>query len=245
MRMDILNPYSRKVVTVMPSFDLYQRMHSQSGNTLGRVIKSDSDMAMEVTWDNDIQSKICYIYDYFHDDFYTDKHDITRSLAEGMTYENTHKTKIDAKFIVKSYQSMDKDHVEYYLQFKPSQPVRFNEGDELYYYERDFKKRYGASFPIGLYADIPDDRGIYHKWLICRDEPANQFPKYLILPVNYELTWIEKNENNRIKRRMWSVIRQQNSYISMRFILETVCRKFSNCWNTLKIFNYNVMMKYT
>lgn len=39
--------------------------------------------------------------------------------------------------------------------------------------------------------DVPDDRGIYHKWIVCRDEPANQSPKYLILPVNYELTWIE------------------------------------------------------
>lgn len=107
---------------------------------------------------------------------------------------------------------MDKDQVEYYLMFRPSQPVRFNEGDALYYYETDFRKHYGATFPIGLFVDVPDDRGIYHKWIICRDEPANQFPKYLILPVNYELTWIEKNNDKRIKRRMWCCLRQQNSY---------------------------------
>lgn len=204
--------------------------------TLGEKLKSDSDMLMELTWDSDIQSKICYIYDFYHDD--------QPRLAEGMTYENTTKTRIDVKFIVKSYQSMDKDQVDYYIQFRPSQAVRFSENDELYYFETDYKSVYGNTFPVGEYIDIPDDRGVYHKWLICREERANQFPKYLVLPCDYELCWIEINGKDRIKRRMWSVLRMQSSYISMRFILETVCRKFSNCWNTLKVFDYNVMMKY-
>ena len=199
----------------MPSLQTARRVANAKNNgakTIGQIYKEQSDWAMEQTFENDIATKTCYIYDYFHDDFFTDEHGITRSLAEGMTYENTNKTKIDAKFIVKSYQSMDKDQVEYYLMFRPSQPVRFNEGDDLYYYETDFRKRYGATFPIGLFVDVPDDRGIYHKWIVCRNEPANQFPKYLILPVNYELTWIEKSNDRRIKRRMWCCLRQQNSY---------------------------------
>ena len=199
----------------MPSLQTARRVANAKNNgakTIGQIYKEQSDWVMEQTFENDITSKTCYIYDYFHDDFFTDEHGITRSLAEGMTYENTNKTKIDAKFIVKSYQSMDKDQVEYYLMFRPSQPVRFNEGDDLYYYETDFRKRYGATFPIGLFVDVPDDRGIYHKWIVCRNEPANQFPKYLILPVNYELTWIEKSNDRRIKRRMWCCLRQQNSY---------------------------------
>lgn len=81
--------------------------------TLGEKLKSDSDQLMELTWDGDLQSKVAYIYDYFHDDFFTDEHGITRSLASGMTYENTKKTPIDIKFIIKSYQSMDKDEVEH------------------------------------------------------------------------------------------------------------------------------------
>lgn len=201
----------------MPSLQTARRIANAKTNnakTLGQIYKEESDFLMEETWDNSIASKTCYIYDYFHDDFFTDEHGITRSLAEGMTYENTNKTKIDAKFIIKSYQSMDKDQVEYYLMFRPSQPVRFNKGDDLYYYETDFRKRYGATFPIGLWVDLPDDRGVYHKWLICRNEPANQFPKYLILPANYELMWVEKNNEKRIKRRMWCVLRQQMSYTS-------------------------------
>lgn len=203
----------------MSLYDSYRRKmqvdtHSTGKNylTLGEKLKSDSDKIMELTWNNDLQSKICYIYDHFHDDFFTDKHGITRSLAEGMTYENTNKTKIDAKFIVKSYQSMDKDQVDYYVQFRPSQPIRFSEDNELYYFETNYKTTYGNTFPIGLYLDIPDDRNVYHKWLICREEKANQFPKYLVLPCDYELCWIETNGKDRIKRRMWSVLRMQSSY---------------------------------
>ena len=87
--------------------------------TLGEKLKSDSDLIMEETFWNDPQSKICYIYDYFHDNE-PDKN-------VGMTYEKTTKTRIDAKFIVKSYQSLDKDQVEYYIQFRPSQKVWFEE----------------------------------------------------------------------------------------------------------------------
>ena len=201
----------------MPSLSTARRIAHAKNNgakTIGQIYKEQSDWAMEQTFENDIATKTCYIYDHFHDDFFTDEHGIIRSLAEGMTYENTNKTKIDAKFIIKSYQSMDKDQVEYYLMFRPSQPVIFNEGDDLYYYETDFRERYSATFPIGLWVDLPDDRGVYHKWLICRNEPANQFPKYLILPANYELMWVEKNNEKRIKRRMWCVLRQQMSYTS-------------------------------
>ena len=191
----------------MPSLSTARRIANTKNNgakTIGQIYKEESDWLMEATWDNGITSKVAYIYDFFHDD--------QPRLAEGMTYENTTKTRIDIKFIIKSYQSMDKDQVDYYVQFKPSQPVRFTEDDELYYFETDYKSTYGNTFPVGCYLDMPDDRGVYHKWLICREEKANQFPKYLVLPCDYELCWIEVNGKDRIKRRMWSVLRMQSSY---------------------------------
>lgn len=133
----------------MSVYDFYKRKMKvdscstgKSYPTLGEKLKSDSDTIMELTWDGDTQSKVAYIYDYFHDD--------QPDIKDHMTYENTTKTRIDIKFIVKSYQSMDKDQVDYYIQFKPSAKFDFTEGDELYYYERDFRKRYGADYPIGL-----------------------------------------------------------------------------------------------
>lgn len=193
----------------MPSLSTARRIANAKNNgakMIGQIYKEQSDDLMEWTWDNDIQSKVCYIYDFYHDD--------QPRLAEGMTYENTTKTQIDAKFIVKSYQSMDKDQVDYYVQFKPSQKTHFSEGDELYYFETDYRKRYHNDNFIGLFIDIPNDENIYEKWMILRTEPANQFPKYLILKCNYELMWIENNGTEKVKRRMWSVLKMQSSYNS-------------------------------
>jgi len=193
----------------MPSLQTARRVANAKNNgakTIGQIYKEQSDDIMNWTWDNDIQSKICYIYDFYHDN--------QPRLAEGMTYENTTKTRIDAKFIVKSYQSMDKDQVDYYIQFKPTQKTHFSEGDELYYFETDYRKKYHNDNFIGLFIDIPNDENIYEKWMILRTEPANQFPKYLILKCNYELMWIENNGTEKIKRRMWSVLKMQSSYNS-------------------------------
>ena len=193
----------------MPSLQTARRVANAKNNgakTIGQIYKEQSDDMMNWTWDNDIQSKVCYIYDFYHDD--------QPRLAEGMTYDNTTKTRIDSKFIVKSYQSMDKDQVDYYIQFKPTQKTHFSEGDELYYFETDYRQKYHNDNFIGLFIDIPNDENIYEKWMILRTEPANQFPKYLILKCNYELMWIENNGTEKIKRRMWSVLKMQSSYNS-------------------------------
>lgn len=190
------------MITV-PTYESYKNMLMSRGSSIGDIRKSYADMVMESTWGSDIQSKICYIYDYFHDD--------SPWLAKGMTYDDTTKTKIDAKFIVTQYNTLSKDQVEFHLMFKPSQPVSFYECDELFYYEKDFVKRYGAEFPIGLYCDIPDDRGIYRKWLICSAEYGNQFIKYSVLPCTYYLHWIEERNGLRFKRKMWVSTRSQNS----------------------------------
>lgn len=197
----------------MPSLSTARRIASMKNNgakTIGQIHKENSDFVMETTWENDVQSKVCYIYDYYHDD--------KPWLAEDITHENTTKTKIDAKFIVTKYSSIDKDQVEYHLQFKPSQPVRFTEDDELYYYETDYKKRYSTQFPIGLFVDIPDEKNVYRKWLIVAKEEGNQFLKYSVLPCDYYLHWIEVNGTERIKRKMWCVSRAMNSYTSGRWI---------------------------
>ena len=154
----------------------------------------------------DIQSKVCYIYDYAHDN--------QPELKDHMTYENTTKTRIDAKFIITQYGSISKDQVTYHLMFKPSQPLEFNDGDELYYFETNYRKKYDIPFPCSLYIDIPNEKGIYEKWLIINEEQGNQFTKYNVLPCNYHFEWVETSGQNRYKRRMWGGDRQQLSYTS-------------------------------
>ena len=191
----------------MPSLEIYKRLLSSQGQTNGQAKKYHSDIAMEATWDNDIQSKTAYIYDYYHDD--------QPDRVKHMTYdENSTKTKVDIKFIVSSYGSLSKDDVDFHIIFKPSQSVEFTDGDELYYYQRDYADHYHSRFPIGMFIDIPNDRGVYEKWLVVNAERGNQFTKYFVLPCNYKLFWIEIDGNKRIKRTMWCVKRTQNSYNS-------------------------------
>lgn len=193
----------------MPSLDTARRIAGAKYNgvkTIGQMYKENSDFVMENTWMNDIQSKTCYIYDYLHDD--------QPELKDHMTYENTIKTKIDAKFIISSYGSVDKDQVAYHIMFKPSEPIEFNEGDELYYYETDYRKRYNMRYPVGLFIDIPDENGIYVKWLIVDFEESNQFMKYIVLPCDYRFQWISVENGKRYKQYMWGSTRAMNSYTS-------------------------------
>lgn len=190
----------------MSSFSFYKNILQQQGSSIGQVRLHQSDIIMENTWDFDLQSKKCFIYDYYHDD--------QPWLSNGMTYENTTKTPIDAKFIINSYQTFDKDQVVYHIQFRPSQKLYFTHKDDLYYYETDYRNKYDAEFPIGMYCDIPDDKGIYKKWLIVGKEIANQFTKYLVLPCNYYFHWIDSVDGKKIIRKIWGITRSQNSYNS-------------------------------
>lgn len=86
----------------MPSLETARRIASMKNNgakTIGQIHKENSDFVMEQTFFNDPQAKVCYIYDFYHDD--------KPWLAEDITHENTTKTKIDAKFIVTKYSSVD------------------------------------------------------------------------------------------------------------------------------------------
>lgn len=171
--------------------------------TVGEMRKAGSDITMEYTWDYDEQSKPCFIYDYYHDD--------QPDLRSGMTYDkDTTKTPIDAKFIIATYPSATSYKTEYHIQFKPSQKLSFDEDDPLYYYQTDYVDKYGIDFPIGLYIDIPDDKGVYKKYLICAKEHAtNHFAKFIVLPVDYLFRWIEVRGAERIKRQMWGCLRGQ------------------------------------
>lgn len=175
--------------------------------TVGRRYRDDSRLAVDLTWNNDVASRECYIYDYDHDD--------QPLLNRGMTYENTTKTKIDAKFLVTTYGSFSKDQPEVHVQFRPYQKTyNFDQEDELYYLNKR-SKRYGIAYPfVGLYIDIPNNEDIYEKWMICLMDVQDQFQKYFVLPCRYQFCWIRNDNGKRIKQKMWGVLRSQSSYNS-------------------------------
>lgn len=190
----------------MPSLETARRIASIKNNgtkMIGQIHKENSDFAMEYTWDSDSASKVCYIYDFQHDD--------QPHLNVGMTYENTTKTKIDAKILISAYGSLAKDQPELQCMFKPSQKTYFEESDELFYME-EYRKKYNMNdIFVGMYLDYPDKDGIYRKHLICLKDVEKDFQKYFILPCDYKLQFIRKDGEKRIKQEMWCVLRSQSS----------------------------------
>ena len=193
----------------MPSLQTARRVANAKNNgakTIGQIYKEESDWAMEWTWDNDEQSKLCYIYDWKHDD--------SPNMNIGMTYENTTKTPIDAKILVSKYGSIDKDSPTLQCQFKPSQKEYFTEDDELFYMEEYRQKYHLDDIFVGMYLDVPDKKNVYHKHLICMKDVEQNFQKYFILPCDYFLQWVQIKEDKRYKRSMWCVLKSQSSYNS-------------------------------
>ena len=193
----------------MPSLQTARRVANAKNNgakTIGQIYKEQSDWAMEQTWDNDEQSKLCYIYDWKHDD--------SPNMNIGMTYKNTTKTPVDAKILVSKYGSIDKDSPTLQCQFKPSQKEYFTEADELFYMVEYRQKYHLNDIFVGMYLDVPDKKKVYHRHLICMKDVEQNFQKYFILPCDYFLQWIQTKADKRYKRSMWCVLKSQSSYNS-------------------------------
>lgn len=178
--------------------------------TNGEAHKVESDMVMEQTWYDDLQTRTAYFYDY--------EHDPHPRQFEGLSpADDAGKVPITIKYIENSSQTLNKDAVSYHIMFRPSQDLGV-----VKYYKTNYEERWGATFPCGLYVDIPDYRGVYNKWLVVGMAQSNnaQFPTYEILRVNYLFTWVF----NRTKYQMAGVQRNQNSYSSglwVDYIFET------------------------
>ena len=184
----------------MPSLDTYRRMKGNA-STIGQVHKNQSDMVYEATWDRDIDSRIGWFYDQDRDDEY--------DVADGLHPERS-KTKIpiEIKFFEMEYNSLSKDETGYHIAFKPS----FNYKEVVPYYDTEYSQVVDSMFPIGLYCDIPDSKGNYHRYLVVGQyrHYSNQFPSYIVLPCDFKLRWVA----NQKKYSTWGVLRSQSSYNS-------------------------------
>lgn len=178
----------------------YGNVLSHQEPHVGKTHLKQADMIMERTWNLDPQTKDCYIYDYFHDD--PSQANKNRNII--IDDRTTNKTAISCKYVVIQYGSLSKDQVEYHLQFKPSQEC------VLDYYKQQYENVYDMEYPIGMYIDIPDEKGVYRKWLICSRDRDLQFISYSILPCNYYFYWTKNN----VKYKMWGIARLRNSYNS-------------------------------
>lgn len=197
-------------------FESYTSRVKNFGSTNGQSHKTESDMIMNETWWDDIQSRVAYIYDFYHDN---DPYGLTDRHPE----KDPLKTPIDIKFIITQYPTLSKDQPEYHIQFRPGQK-------KVPTYYKDSLGRFGAQWPIGLFCDIPNDEGIYNRWLICGKEYANQFVKYSVLPCNYLLHYCYKSHLYDIA----CVLRLRNSQIVAHCIWKLYSEFVRICWNSLR-----------
>ena len=181
----------------MPSFELYKKLHTAT--SIGDAHKKESDMVMEATWDTDINTRVCYLYDYWHDDHKT-------QLTNLDSVKDPKKVAISLKWRRSSNQTYEKDIVTHHIQMKPSQKMNVD------YYPSFFENRYNATWPVGLYCDIPGEDGVYNRWLIVATANFHvpQFPTFEVLPCDKVFNWIYKGK----KYKMAGCLRSQNSYNS-------------------------------
>ena len=187
----------------MLSFDDMKNIYRNVG-TVGQQLKVMSDEVMQETFDNCIDTRQCYIYDYYHDDQSDMEYGYDPALSQT-------KIPVKLKFIVKTYKSMAKDDPEYHIMFEPD--VYNSMSCKPDWFVNEYQKL-GIRFPIGLFVDIPDDIGVYNRWIVCYDEDANQFHKFGVRKCNYLFQWIEDDGVYRHKRKMWGVNSVQSSYTS-------------------------------
>lgn len=180
--------------------DFQTAMNYYGCNTsLGQRRKSNSDMIMDASWDGDIQSRIAYLYDYYHDD--------EPELNYRLNPQNScMKVPVDIKYMTNTYTSDDKAQVSHHIQFKPSYKCNVD------YYDEIFAVKCGAEYPLGLYIDIPDEKNVYRRFLIAFNTNIyeNQFPSWSVFPCDEKINWV----SNGNKHSMWAVKRSISNYDS-------------------------------
>jgi hypothetical protein len=180
------------------NFNDYKRSLGIGGvRTNGQRHSYEAQDIIEHTWYDDPASMVVYLYDYYHDD--------QKDLNIGLNPECS-KTKIpvEIKYNINSYQSLEKDTVDFRIMFKPSYKCN------IPYYKEKFSDITRSVFPVGLYLDKKNEDGIWEKWLVVSEANThnNDFPTWSILPCDYKYQWVYKGK----KQEMWGVGRSQNSY---------------------------------
>ena len=167
----------------MIDFADYMTALSSSGPSRGSVLKNQSDIIMNASFTNDPTYRKVYILG-----------------RTGWKFE-------DAKYQFHMAQSISKDAVDYYLQFRPK-----------------------VHYPIGSYVIVPDDTSPdvdlteeelknpflqpvekrFQWWIIVGRDNANAFVRYNILKCNWNFQWLYKGQ----VQNCFGCVRNANSYTS-------------------------------
>lgn len=163
----------------MPSFEQMKKIYpSGFSSTMGQQIKKMSNMVFDNTFSNNTTYRKGMIYD--------------QNMNELQEME--------FKFIKTKTFTVDKDLVEYWVQFK----TEINP-------EIMFDKSEDQRHRMGYYIDVWDDNTKeINKWLIVSKDQS-EFDRYLVLECNWLFEWLD---HDRVYHKCLGCLRNQNSYNS-------------------------------
>lgn len=192
-------------------FDQYRDRMKAQGGQMGKALKRQSDVIMDATFKRDIAYRVCYLQDkdcHFPEQT-IEAYRKAKSVYAGKSKYDPKKLKgfkpIEAKYLVKSYYSIQSDTVDYYLQFRPNVHGK------------------NPNIQVGAYVFIPDDLGVYNLWLIVARDDRPQFPQFYVLKCDFVTKWHISEENTVNYEGVhvdtgtyfsWGVARIQSSYNS-------------------------------
>lgn len=134
----------------------YRNRMAMRGNSVGEVLRRQSNMVIEHTWDRDPNSKKVYVV----------------KVNSGLPEVTVEHELIDAKFNIKTYQSITSDEVAYMLQFRHGEEKRHPE------------------IALGSYVYMEDEDHEWKWWIICHFDERPQFRQYQILECNWTFGWV-------------------------------------------------------
>ena len=192
-------------------FDNYMNRLARQGQYMGQVLKNQSDMIMDATFMNDPAYRVCYLQDrgaIFPEQTLDGYKKAKAVFAGNDVYDMDDLQgfqRIDAKYLVKSYLSIQADTIDYMLQFRPN--VHGS----------------NPNIRVGAYVFIPDDLGVYNLWIIVARDDRPQFPQFYVLKCDFLAKWYI-SEEDRVRYEgvhvdtgtyfSWAVARIQSSYNS-------------------------------
>lgn len=141
-------------------FKHYKTRMAHRGANISEMLRMQSNMVIEQTWDRDPNYRRVYVV----------------RVKSGLPEVTAKHELIDAKFNIKTYQSITSDEVAYMLQF------------------RHGAEKQNPDIDIGSYVYMEDEDGDWKWWLICHLDERPQFRQYQILECNWNLGWVVDNK---------------------------------------------------
>lgn len=192
-------------------FEDFKNRMARQGSYMGQVLKNQSDVIMDATFSRDPAYRVCYLQTkgtIFPEQTLNGYRQARSVFAGNEVYDMDELRgfeRIEAKYLVKSYYSIQGDTIDYMLQFRPN--VHGS----------------NKNIRVGAYVFIPDDLGVYNLWLIVARDDRPQFPQFYVLRCDFLAKW-HISEEDRVHYEgihvdtgtvySWAVARIQSSYNS-------------------------------